>query len=132
MVKNVLTYTMTNKEGDIKIHPLAGDKQTREELARFAYGVRNLQKHGICAPFARVLGLPGVTQGGHGPFLRVSALALGVASSTEAHSQGGDIDPRHQSPKEVAHHAELELRGTAVQGSCLQRRSRRGRTRGTT
>lgn len=61
MVKNVLTYITTNGGGEIKIHSLAQDKRAREEMTHFESWVRNIQKHGIYAPFARVLGLPGVT-----------------------------------------------------------------------
>lgn len=110
MVKNVLTYIITNGGGEIKIYPLARDKlRTREEMTRFESYVRNIQKHGTYVPSARVLGLPGMTHIEHGQFPHLSALALGVSSVYQSTLAGVNIDTRYQALKEAAHQAELEL-----------------------
>lgn len=76
MASNVLPYIVTKEGGAIEIHPAARRRRTKEEMARFESCVPNIQTHGIYAPFARVLGPPGVAQIEHGPFPRRPAIAL--------------------------------------------------------
>lgn len=108
MVKNVLTYIITNGGGEIKIYPLAQEKRTRE-MTRFESCVRDIQKHGIYVPSERVLGIPGMTHIEHGQFPHLSALALGVSSVYQSVLAGVNIDTGYQALKAAAHQAELEL-----------------------
>lgn len=108
MAKSVLTYIITKEGGAIKRHFPARDRQTKEEMARFESCVRNIQNHGIYAPFARVLGLPGVAQIKHGPFPHLPAIALGVSAVHQSTPAGVNTDTRYQALKEAAHQVELE------------------------